>query len=378
MVLSTDGAMAMVKQINSSKFSGKCAICGGRFSKGDPIWWNTENKKAGHPFCAQPEEEPAMETPTPEPQAPQVNGDLMAQFAKAIQPFIGSSEDLKAEVLDMVEQRLACVETVEHVFKVEQRDGTILQLEGKQHRLFDMLLKLLLNGEHVYLYGDPGSGKSTAAIKAAEALGMKHGYISLTPMTPESRLFGYMNGMTGEYVSTEFYRLYRDGGVFCIDEMDNGSSSLLVALNSALENGSCAFPCGMVKKHADFILVATGNTVGLGANRMFPNRQPMDGAFRERFLFCEWNTDESLERHIALQFNPKAASWVDWVQRLRAYAKQHYPMLLVTQRASIKGSKLLANGFDPSVAANMTVFKGFDADSVKAIVANNPLPGEVA
>lgn len=381
----------------AAKKAGTCASCAKPIEPGQFINWARRgpNKfKAWHQDCPTPSENSNHETETepettqvdpftqvqtkPEPKAPSVHGDLATILANAIQPHIGSTESMKAEIMAMVEKRLNSVQTIEHVFSVTQRDGSTVKLEGRQHKHFDTLIKLLLNGDHVYLWGEPGSGKSTAAIKAAEALGFAHGYISLTPMTPESRLFGYMNGMSGEYVPTEFRRMYENGGVFCIDEMDNGSSALLVALNSALENGSCAFPDRMVAKHEDFILVATGNTVGLGANRMFPNRQPMDGAFRERFLFVNWETDTDLERHIALQFNPKAGSWIDWVQSVRKHAREHHPQLLVTQRASIKGAKLLANGFKPIDAAFMGVFKGFDADSVRSICAKFPIPSEVA
>ena len=94
---------------------------------------------------------------------------------------------------------------------------------------------------------------------------MPHGYIALTAQTSESRLFGYMDA-TGNYVKTRFYDCYVDGGVFVIDEADNASANLLTALNGALANGTGAFPCGNMKRHPDFVCLATGNTSGWGAN----------------------------------------------------------------------------------------------------------------
>jgi cobaltochelatase CobS len=227
-------------------------------------------------------------------------------------------------------------------------------------------------GKHVYLFGGPGSGKSTAGFKVADALGVRHGYISLTAQTGESRLFGYMDA-TGNYVKTEFFTCYTEGGVFVIDEADNASANLLTALNGALANGHAAFPCGNLPRHKDFVCIATGNTSGWGANPMFPERRPMDAAFRERFVFIQWEYDLKFERRLAIAHNPNAAKWIDWVQMTRIYCASTYPKLMVTPRASIEGASLL--GMMPILdIANMLVFKGFDKDSVTRILSANPLP----
>jgi hypothetical protein len=157
--------------------------------------------------------------------------------------------------------------------------------------------------------------------------------------------------------------------------MDNASSNLLTALNGALENGSAAFPCGMVERHPNFVLIATGNTPALGANPMFPDRRPLDGALRERFLFLRWDTDTKLEQSLALAVNPDATAWVVWVQTLRAWAKTNMPRLLVSQRGSIRGAKLLTSKqYTPAEVAELAIFKGFDKDSVSKTLAACPLP----
>ncbi len=108
---------------------------------------------------------------------------------------------------------------------------------------------------------------------------------------------------------------------------------------------------------------------------MFPDRRPLDGAFRRRFLFVEWNTDTNLEQTLASAQNPAAAAWVIWVQTLRAWAKTNMPRLLVTADASIKGAQLLATGrYTAAEVAEMVTFKGFDRDSVAKTLAANPLP----
>ena len=163
--------------------------------------------------------------------------------------------------------------------------------------------------------------------------------------------------------------------MFCIDEADNASGSLLTTMNSALENGHAAFPDGMVKRHPNFVLVATGNTAGLGANPAYPERRPFDAAFRDRFVYIAWGYDTAMERKAALDVNPDAAAWVAWVQQARRWAESNLPRLTITPRASIVGADLLLGGdFDPETVADMTVFKGLDRDSRGKVLTACPLP----
>lgn len=179
---------------------------------------------------------------------------------------------------------------------------------------------------------------------------------------------GYMDA-NGNYRETLFHTLYRDGGVFCIDEMDNASASLLTTLNSCLENGHGAFPNGMITRHEKFVVVSTGNTAGRGANPQFPDRRPFDCAFSERFTFIEWDYDLNLEEAITLSINPKAGSWLKWVRAVRTYAKQNHPKLIVSPRASFRGAEYLNDsGWKPVDIAEAVLFKGIDKDTKSAIL----------
>lgn len=242
------------------------------------------------------------------------------------------------------------------------------------HEDMPELLYYLSKGDHVYLYGPPGSGKSTAGYQAAQALKATFGYLSLNPQTPESRLFGFIDAM-GKYRSTMFRQIYEKGGVMMIDEVALGSPALLASLNTAIENTCCAFPDGMVKRHAQFKLVVADNTNGRGGNPMFPTRQALDAAFLDRFTYMLMGYDRSLEMQVAKAINPSADSWVEWIWAVREYCAREYPRLFVTPRATFKGAKYLADTvltIDKVVSA--VLFKGFDPDSVTRILRNNPLP----
>jgi cobaltochelatase CobS len=283
-------------------------------------------------------------------------------------------EKVRAICAEATEERVAELVSKLAVLsvRVERPDVPPVTLDGV-HSMFPVALRLTAAGLHSYWHGGPGGGKSTAARQVAEALGRTFGYISLNPQTPDSRLLGFLDA-TGTYRRTVFRDCYEHGGIFCIDELDNAAPSLLTTINSALENGSAAFPDGLVERHKEFVLIGTGNTSGKGASPMFPERRPFDAAFAERFVYLEWTYDERLERAVALGHNPEAGTWVDFVLKLRQWASGNDPRLLVSPRASIRGAQLLALGFTPAEAADMAIFRGVDGDRRAKALSNVALP----
>jgi len=278
----------------------------------------------------------------------------------------------------IVDQKIA-----EHITRsvvVSTGNGAAPVQVNNAHAMLVYLLHLILHGHHVYLYGPPGSGKSTGAIMAAKALKRAFGYVSLNPQTPESKLFGHPTA-SGGYVETVFIKMYEEGGVFIIDELDNAHPALLNTLNSALESdeegiGRLALPHRIVTRHPDFICVATGNTNGRGADKLFPERRALDSAFLERFAFIRWEYDLALEEALTLAQYKHGAAWLAWVRQVRAYTKEHSIRLWASPRASIKGAALLRTSDWPAMdIAHAVLFKGLDADTCKSILSACPLNG---
>lgn len=301
-----------------------------------------------------------------------VDESVRAKVDQLIQEGIEKhAEILNAQINELKKSHVPILELHNYQGKTD-----IISPVEPAHAKMAELLYLLNLGEHVYLFGPAGSGKSSAAFLAAEALGRRYGYISLTPQTFESRLFGFMAADGKTYVRTEFRDCYEKGGLFCIDEMDNGSGNLYTALNGALENNLCAFPDKSIKRHKDFVVVGTGNTSGGGPNPLFPTRRPFDKAFAERFSYVEWSYDERLERAVALSINKEVAPiWHEYCLNLRKYCLQHFPMVLVSPRAVFKGCKYLRDSVLPvEEIMNAIVFKGYDKDSIAKILQANPVP----
>jgi cobaltochelatase CobS len=245
-----------------------------------------------------------------------------------------------------------------------KRDGVVRKVEGLAHKVLATVIKRMQR-KHVLMVGPAGTGKSHIAHQAADALGFEFYSISLTPQTPASAITGYMTA-TGEYIGTAFRQAFEHGGVFLFDEADNGHPSTLGIINSALANGSMAFPDGMVKRHADFRCVASANTYGRGPDRAYVGRQALDAAFLDRFTVLTVDVDEALEEALCLAtgldgVRVKAA--LAYVRHLRARAYEYKMPLVFSPRRSESMCDALADGFTVAEAVEMEIRRGIsDAD----------------
>ena len=250
------------------------------------------------------------------------------------------------------------------------------ELPDSHHFLLPKVSTVLLAGCHLFLVGPAGSGKSTLAHQAADSLGLSFQALSLGPTTPTSKLFGYMNA-TGEYVSTPFRLAYESGGVMLLDELDNGHPGLVAEINQALANGYCAFADGMVKRHDDFRMVATGNTFGKGPDRMFVGRNILDAATLDRFVTLEVPIDEKLERNLALPYatedkhGKQVPAWIDYVQTVRKAVTERKLPVVVSPRSTIEGAKLLQAGIPLNEVKDMRLFAGISEEVRSQIDGRN-------
>lgn len=245
--------------------------------------------------------------------------DLLAQ----LMTLMGPKLDM-AEIHAIIDAKLAGI-IVPTMIEVKHPDGHVSVPSGATHKIMPNVLKLVSRRQHVLMVGPAGTGKSKIAQQVSEALELPYSEISLSPDRATSALLGYMNA-TGQYIATEFRKRFEHGGVMHFDEMDNAHPSVLAVINAGLANGHMAFPDGMVKRHADFVCVASANTYGLGPDRAYVGRQAIDKATLNRFLVVPVGYDETLERMICLG-SGLAESKVDkvltWIRALRANIMQH-------------------------------------------------------
>lgn len=276
--------------------------------------------------------------------------NLAELLANALNPFIKQDQPAQmdeARIMELIKEEVANVRPQ----RIEVLNNNIINVvDGPLHPKFTDLLQICGFRDSVLLVGPAGSGKTTSAYQVAKALNLTFYCLSVCSQTTATSLLGY-NGATGEYVESLFYKAYKEGGIFLLDEIDNGNPNVISVLNAALSNGHCAFPCGMVERHKDFVLIAAANTIGTGGNIQYVGRNPIDGATIDRFIFMHWGYDENFENEITT--NPELTAKV---QELRAKVISKGLRVIISPRASIIGAKYLKKGWSMEKVLNMLIF----------------------
>jgi cobaltochelatase CobS len=286
-----------------------------------------------------------------------------SMMAKMIAPFVQPNYEFASSTISrMVSDAIANMRPER--IEVVRTDETKIEME-RQHYMFPKILNAVAQRVHIFLVGSAGSGKTTTAHNVARALSLEFYAISVGQQTTKSDIFGFIDAHSN-YKQTQFRKAYENGGVFLFDEIDAGNSGVLTAINSALANGTCAFPDGMIKRHEDFVCIACGNTYGKGADRQYVGRQQLDGATLDRFAVINFDYDEDLELDICGN-----RSWGKEVQRLRANANKNNMRVIISPRASISGAKLLKAGFTESEVKQMLIYKGISQKEIDMLESRN-------
>lgn len=286
--------------------------------------------------------------------------------AKELEETQAQLKELEARVEDLENRP----ETAAAPTKVEVYEGDKLkkEIEGAHHYLLPELLKLVALRIHTILIGPAGTGKSHVAHQAAEALDLPFYAISIGPQMTQASLMGYTSP-TGALVRTSFREAFENGGIMCLDEVDAGSAAVLTCINSAMANGVCGFPDGMVKRHPDFVLVCTANTYGTGKTMEYVGRNPLDAAFLNRFARMTFPVDMKLEQQLGA-----LPEWTSYIQTVRAALEKAGIKAVISPRQSIMGGKMIASGqFTPERARDLLIYPGM-SDDAQSIVGKIALP----
>lgn len=270
-----------------------------------------------------------------------------SQIFSEIESVFAEKERLKQENEDLRLQ-----------LEQEQQQGpreSASQAQEGEHAQVAKLRDFLSKKIPVMLIGPAGSGKTSAAKKVASDFESKFHSMSVSGQTSEIKLAGYKDA-AGNYHRTSFREAFENGGIYLLDEVDNGNPNILTVLNSAVDNGFFAFPDKQVEKHPDFRIVTTANTYGSGGSRDYVGRNPLDGAFLDRFLALDWEYDEQLEFNIAPD-----KEWCKHVQNIRKVVNDLSVRLIVSPRATLNGGKL-TDMYSYEQLEDWLIFKGASND----------------
>jgi cobaltochelatase CobS len=298
-----------------------------------------------------------------------IDASALAQtITAAIAGALAGASGASSEQLAALSARVSDLEAQKPALLVLSADGATMgaTLPATRHPQLETLIRVCSARKpcgqrlNAWLAGPAGSGKTTAAKMAADAIGLP--FAAMGAMTQAHELLGFVDA-GGRYHETPFTRFYRDGGVILLDEIDASDANITLVLNGALDNGQMTFPNGeTVARHADFVCIGAANTWGAGATADYVGRNKLDGAFLQRFVQMAWDYDAELE--MAISGNP---DFTARVQKARKRAADAGLKILITPRASLYGAALIRAGLSADDAARMTYLAGLSAAQIKQI-----------
>ena len=263
----------------------------------------------------------------------------------------------KAKVVDSgVEIRVPEVKKpeTEEVKKEELKEDWNKEVK---HSKYEMIKSCIENDIPVYLSGPAGSGKNYTLEQISWELGLE--FYFTNSVQQEYKLTGFIDA-GGKYHETEFYKAFKNGGIFFLDEMDASIPEVLVLLNAAIANRYFEFPNGKIKAHKNFRVVAAGNTVGSGADEMYTGRLVLDQATLDRFAIIDFGYDRNIEMHIA-KGNKEL---VDFVEAIRTEAETNGIRATFSYRCIGMVTKLEKTGIELKDILAIAVFKGLSKDTI--------------
>ncbi len=230
------------------------------------------------------------------------------------------------------------------------------------HERFEQILTQVQLDEPVMLVGPAGSGKNVSISQVSRALG-KHMYYT-NNVSNEFKLIGFIDA-GGTYRDTEFYKAFKNGGVFFLDEIDNSDPSALIVINSALANGYMAFPHETIDRHPDFRIVAAANTWGKGSDLQYVGRNALDGATLDRFDSIFFDYDKKLEQ--SLYPSDQVLDFM-WAFRDGVYASKIPHIVSTRGIGKVYKKELYGVPVEQILATN--VIKNLNQDDLNIIVGN--------
>lgn len=309
-------------------------------------------------------------TPVPpvKPSAPKASdADALDALRKLLSPTVD-----EATVRQIVTAEVKKAMDDSPVVKIEvvRPDGSAHKVEGHVRPEFKKILTRATVGINILLVGPAGCGKTHLAHQVAEALGRPFASVSCTAGMSESALQGWLipgeNNGAFEYLSSDFVRMYEEGGVFLFDEIDGSDSNTLLFMNQALANGSFFLPirkgASLVKRHPDFVCMAAANTFGTGANQTYAGRERLDESTLDRFRagVVSLDYDQTFERKSVA---PDLLAW-GWATRKRI--SEARLRRVMSTRFLLDATKLLKAG-ETVEEIKATFFEGWSSDEIKKV-----------
>jgi hypothetical protein len=252
------------------------------------------------------------------------------------------------EVRILVKDEVAKI--VSRPVQIILKDHPPKDIVGRTHKQFESLLRKVSARRHLFITGEAGIGKTYTAEQLGEALSLSVTTMSADPLPQKTEVFGGVSPIDGRVIRGSVRDRYENGGIFVIDEWDTGHSSLGTSLNKLLSSSSFDFPTEgggteNVKKHPDFVVIATGNTYGQGGSVRYVGTNKINGASLDRFTMFHMVTDEDLTANILKDVDVDTALKVlpIWLQA-RRNVERYSLDVMVTPRCAMDAQSFILHG----------------------------------
>jgi MoxR-like ATPase len=295
------------------------------------------------------------------------DSDALDALRKLLSPTV---DEATVRQIVMAEVKKAMDDSPVVKIEVVRPDGSAHKVEGHVRPEFKKILTRASIGINTLLVGPAGCGKTHLAHQVAEALGRPFASVSCTAGMSESALQGWLipgeNNGAFEYLSSDFVRMYEQGGVFLFDEIDGSDSNTLLFMNQALANGSFFLPirkgASLVKRHPDFVCMAAANTFGTGANQTYAGRERLDESTLDRFRagVVSLDYDQTFERKSV------APDLLAWGWAIRKRISESRLRRVMSTRFLLDATKLLKAG-ETVEEIKATFFEGWSSDEIKKV-----------
>lgn len=299
---------------------------------------------------------------------PQQVNNYMGLLEKAVVELVAktNAKEIEEKIFNGVEDKVRDFIKQEYG-TIERKVNTIVngisvEMTGVQHDKFETVLKFVANNEPVFLTGPAGSGKNILCQQVAKALSLNF-YFS-NAVTQEYKITGFTDAM-GVFHESQFYKAFKNGGVFMLDEMDASIPEVLVILNAAIANRYFDFPApiGYVEAHPDFRVIAAGNTFGLGADYEYVGRNQLDMASLDRFAMVKIDYSEAIEMNVALG----DSDLVKFARDFRQASKKAGVRVILSYRAIGRIAKM-KNIMPLNEVLKTCLVKGMEKDDLNMII----------
>lgn len=250
---------------------------------------------------------------------------------------------------------------IERKLVIINGEGERKQIPGVVHEKFDEILAFVEEDEPVYLVGPAGSGKNEIVKQIACAIGLE--FYFANAVTQEHILTGFTDGH-GVYHETDFYKAFKNGGIFLLDELDASIPEVLIILNAAIANRYMNFPApiGKVEAHPNFRVIAAGNTWGYGADAEYVGRNQLDAASLDRFAVVEMNYSEAIQKVVCPDDNIR-----NFLIKFRESAQKNGIHTIVSYRGMRRISKM-SQRIGIRRAIETCLLKGLSKDDIHLIL----------